>query len=44
MSEGERIEAEGQDDDPRWNYIYIAVIVYTAATIFGLWLFTRAFE
>lgn len=35
---------ENEREYPHWNRVYIAVIVYTAALITGLWLFSRLFQ
>ena len=29
---------------PHWNRVYAAVLLYTAALIVGIWLFSRAFQ
>ena len=29
---------------PHWNRVYAVVLVYTAALIVGIWLFSRAFQ
>ena len=35
---------EGEREYPYWNRVYITVIVFTAALIVGLWLFSRMFQ
>ncbi len=35
---------ERRDDAPRWNLIYLLVLVYTALLITALWIFTRYFS
>ncbi|MDX2043841.1 MAG: hypothetical protein SF097_21680 [Acidobacteriota bacterium] len=35
---------EKEREYPHWNRVYIVVIIYTIATIVGLWLFSRMFQ
>ena len=42
MREPDQTETEAEY--PHWGRVYAAVIVFTALTILGLWLFSRMFE
>jgi hypothetical protein len=35
---------EEEREYPHWRRVYIAVIIYTAALITGLWAFSRIFS
>jgi len=37
-------QTEDEKEYPHWNRVYVTVIIYTIATIVGLWLFSRMFQ
>jgi len=37
-------ESGEEREDPRWNRVYIIVIIYTIILITGLWAFSRMFQ
>jgi hypothetical protein len=37
-------QAGNKPDYPHWGRVYIIVVIYTAALVVGLWLFSRLFE
>jgi hypothetical protein len=40
----QQIPVSDEPEYPHWGRVYLIVIIYTAALILGLWLFSQMFE